>query len=191
MHSIKAYILFIVLVALSVYPRLVHACSVMVGMDLRDLLYADAIVEGRVINYEIIDVGDVGPLPNYAVFTFIVDETIYGEYPNENGNFIRFTWDNSTFGEPADWDRSGSIVVGLRNSTSEIPPLRGPSATILRAPEQNVMTVLQAPCSLPFIFRDDDIIRAVKQIFDGEGNQQAEMDVFAEYFLMNGGSGQY
>ncbi len=76
-----------------------------------------------------------------------MDEVLAGHPPQ----VIPATWDNSTFAEPEAM-KAVLYLIGLREPRSKTPPLRGPSATILPSPEQNSLSVLQAPCAPAFIF---------------------------------------
>jgi hypothetical protein len=136
---------------------------------LNDISYADVVLVGRVSNYKIIrDIefrqkmlanpnlsldrrkffeGQNGILSDYARFEVQVEEVLVGKVPTT----ISVTWDNSTFGEPEEM-ADGPFLIALRQPGSKMPPLRGPSATILPSREPESLTVLQAPCAAPFIF---------------------------------------
>jgi hypothetical protein len=63
----------------------------------------------------------------------------------------------------------GPFLIGLRDPRSRIPPLRGPSATLLPSPEPDVLAVLQAPCAGPFLFaRESDAAMMVRQILTAD-----------------------
>jgi len=83
---------------------------------------------------------------DFARFDIDVDEVLIGKAPKT----LLVTWDNSTFSEPEEM-QSGPFLIGLRNATSQLPPLRGPSAAVFPDPDPTVLTVLQAPCSSAFI----------------------------------------
>lgn len=120
-----------------------HACMVHAPLELTDIKYADVVVVGRISNYAIAP----GAFAGYARFDVLVDEILVGTVPPS----FAVTWDNSTFAEPEVMP-SGPFLIALRDSRSGMPPLRGPSATILPNPETGSLTVLQAPCSDAFIF---------------------------------------
>lgn len=159
-----------------------HACVMHAQLDLNDVRYADVVLVGRISKYEIIrDVefrkmmlanpklsadmrklyeGSNGLLGDYARFNVTVDRVLAGKAPTK----ISVTWDNSTFGEP-DKMATGPFLIALRKPSSKTPPLRGPSATISPSREPQSLTVLQAPCSSPFIFDSvSDEARAVERI---------------------------
>jgi hypothetical protein len=148
------------------------ACLLMAPRALSDIKYADVVVLGKITNYELVldqsarrqrqerlSQPDLAPdlrrmlseqkrfLSDYARFKVLVEEVLVGQ----PANVISVTWDNSTFGEPENMPE-GPYLIGLRNPSSRIPPLRGPSATVLPTPEPNSLTVLQAPCASAFIF---------------------------------------
>lgn len=160
-----------------------NACMVAVEQDMNDLRYADVVVVGRIENYEIVrDMAfrekmlanpnlseylrkiysdeTQGLLGDYARFDVHVEEVLAGEVPER----ITATWDNSTFGEASSLSPN-SLVIAFRRSASPMPPLRGPSATVLPNPDPKLLTVLQAPCSSAFIFNSSpEVIRQVKRI---------------------------
>jgi len=138
--------------------------------NLEDVNYADVVVIGRILNYRIVRDETfrrrmlASPrlstemrriyedprrllLPDYARFEIQVERVLVGRAPAR----LSATWDNSTFGEPERMP-AGSYLVALRRASSAIPPLRGPSATIMPSPDANSLTLLQAPCSSAFIY---------------------------------------
>lgn len=146
-----------------------HACRTMAPLDLNDVNYADVVLVGRVSNYGIVRDEEFrrgmlnnpklppdmrrlyeGPtvlMGDYARFDVQVEEVLAGVAPER----LAATWDNSTFGIP-DTMPTGPFLFALRKPSSRIPPLRGPSATVMPSREPNALTVLQAPCSRPFMF---------------------------------------
>jgi hypothetical protein len=136
-----------------------------------DVRFADIVVVGRISNYRIVRDPEIRRqrreqladpdlpaslreifenqtsfLSDYARFDILVDDVLAGKA----GRKLTVTWDNSTFGEP-DSMPGGQYLIALREPSSNAPPLRGPSATILPNREPGSLTVLQAPCSSPFI----------------------------------------
>ena len=158
--------LFILIVA-----KPASACRSMAELKLEDITYASVVVVGRITNYEIIldqearmhrertlanpelspeyrelISGQKKWLTDYARFNVLVDEVLLGQAPD----VITVTWNNSTFGEPEKMGE-GPFLIALRDPHAESPPLRGPSATIVQ-PQEQTLTVLQAPCAKAFIF---------------------------------------
>lgn len=122
-----------------------YACMMQAPIDLADVKYAEVVVIGRIANYEIVD--DPGFLASYARFDILVDEVLVGKVSQK----LTVTWDNSTYEEPKSM-ASEPFLIALRDPRSGQLPLRGPSATILPNPEPSILTVLQAPCAIPFMF---------------------------------------
>jgi hypothetical protein len=151
-------------------PAVSHACRMFVRPTLEDIRYADVVVVGRVSNYRIVRdeafrrrmLGSTYLTPDlrrmyedprerimtdYARFDVQVEEVLVGRVPRT----LSVTWDNSTFGEP-DQMAAGPYLIALRRPGSASPPLRGPSATFFPSPDPQALTLLQAPCSRPFIY---------------------------------------
>ena len=146
------------LVALTSLAAPAHACMTLAPIELSDVKYANLVVVGRISNYAVI--GDANFISAYARFDVLIDEVLVGDAPET----LTVTWDNSTYGEPANVP-AGPYLIALRDPRSAMLPLRGPSATILPNPESSLLTVLQAPCTPPFIFTiDSDEARAVLKI---------------------------
>ena len=156
--------------ALVLSPAVAQACMVPASLNTEDIKYADVVVVGHVENYEI--VRDLAfresmlsnpnlpqslrefysdesrtLLGDYARFEVLVGRVLVGDVPDR----FSATWDNSTFGEPESLP-SGPFLLGFRSAGSPMPPLRGPSATILPNPEPQNLSILQAPCAPAFIF---------------------------------------
>lgn len=145
------------------------ACRMYSRVVLDDVQFADVVVVGRVFDYKVIRDEEFrrrrlsepnlspdlrkfyeGPetlMSDYARFEIQVDEVLVGKAEKR----FAVTWDNSTFGEPETLP-AGPYLIALRMPTSAGPPLRGPSATISANPEPGLPTLLQAPCSSPFLF---------------------------------------
>lgn len=167
------------------------ACRTTAPLELDDIKFASVVVIGRVVDYEVVLDQKVrkerkemldsyadkstefwrlmseqtGFLSDYARFKVLVDEVLVGQPPS----VITVTWDNSTFGEP-DTMKEGPYLIGLREPGSMIPPLRGPSATILPSPEPTSLTVLQSPCAPAFILEATSAeAKTVRAILGGAG----------------------
>jgi hypothetical protein len=148
------------------------ACRTNAPLHIEDVRFADLVVVGRISHYRIVRdlqfrrkmlasphlrpedrkyyAADSVLLPDYARFEMIVDEMLAGKAPRR----IAVTWDNSTFGEPETM-AAGPFLIAFRRPTSAMPPLRGPSATIRGNREPGLLTLLQAPCSSPFLFESN------------------------------------
>jgi hypothetical protein len=142
-----------------------YGCRIHSQLKLDDIRYADIVVVGRVSNYrKILDpeartrwTKMYGPwkepdsfMSDYAMFDVTVDEVLTGDPPRT----FTVEWDNSTFGEPETM-AAGPFLIALRKPASPAPPLNGPSATIMPTPGAAAFSMLQAPCSSPFMFGSD------------------------------------
>ncbi|MEP3275792.1 MAG: hypothetical protein ABJN26_14195 [Stappiaceae bacterium] len=165
-----------------ILPAVAHACMTSAGTDLRDIFSAKAVVVGKVSKYEI--VGDARrTIRNYARFEIETKEVLYGEAATS----LVVTWDNSTFAEPETIEMEDNYIFALRDPKSPGLPLRGTSATIFPNPEPDKLTILQAPCAGPFIFPNKgNVARAIRLIFDGEGDPRLKADVLARFLGMAG-----
>lgn len=88
-------------------------------------------------------------ITDYARFDIVVGEVLRGKAPDR----FTVTWDNSTIGEPDEMG-PGPFLIALRDPNSAMPPLRGPSATVMPNPAPATLTVLEAPCAGPFMFEN-------------------------------------
>ena len=161
-----------------------RACMMSAPIVLKDVRYADVVLVGRIANYRIVRDEEFrrkmlsspnltagmrsfyesgqSLLSDYAGFDIEVDEVLVGTASNR----VAATWDNSTFGEPEGMP-AGPFLIALRRPSSAMPPLRGPSATIVPNREPQSLTVLQAPCSDPFIFEaGSDEARKIRRILN-------------------------
>lgn len=156
-------------IALAATCQPAHACRTSAELVIADIAYADVVVVARIANYRIVRdqafrermlanpnitpemralyTGRNGLLPDYARFELQVSEVLSGKAPKR----LTVTWDNSTFSEPEAMP-PGPYLIALRKPGSAPPPLRGPSATIVPNQEPDTLTLLQAPCSHPFLF---------------------------------------
>jgi hypothetical protein len=146
-------------VAMTLAASPVHACIVIVSVELTDIEYADVVVVGRIGHYEI--VGDPDRIGSYAKFDVLVDEVLLGNAAQK----ISVTWDNSTFAIPKTAP-SGSLLIALRDPGSEMPPLRS-TGTIFPSPRSDLLTVLQASCSSPFMLASgSEEAKSIRQMLD-------------------------
>lgn len=146
-------------VAMALAGAPAHACIRMVPVELADIEYANVVVIGRIDHYEL--VGNADHMGSYAKFDVLVDEVLLGNAPHE----ISVTWGNSTFTLPKTM-ASGLFLIALREPGSEMPPLRS-TGTIVPNPKPDLLTLLQAPCSSPFMFASgSEEAKAIRQMLD-------------------------
>lgn len=123
---------------------------------------ADAVVIGRVSNYRLVLDPEAranwarryapwkmpdGFISDYALFEVTVDEVLAGNPPRT----FTMSWNNSTSQEPQAM-AAGPFLIGLRRLGSPQPPLRDPSGMTDPPPREVLFTLLQEPCSSPFMF---------------------------------------
>ncbi len=158
-------------------PGPLLACRIEAPINIQDIELADLIVIGTVKEYATVSdakarerrqekiqrlAGEANPQINkilksqtsypsdYARFEIHVEQVLKGESSDE----VTAVWHNSTFAEP-DRLNSETYLIALVAPTSPRPPLRGPSATLLPRPDGESFSVLQAPCSTPFLLEAD------------------------------------
>lgn len=173
---------------LAALPANAFACVTAASIELTDIFAADAVIVGRVINYEIIEVGSGGSLPDYARFRVRVQKSLTGDVSKwMERDFITFTWDNSTFGESDSFNRSEAFLFALRDPTSANLPLRAGSATILSSKEEDLLTVLQAPCAGAFIFGANSPTGVMlQQVLETDRDRLEELEILKEFLFERG-----
>ena len=170
------------------------ACIVYADIDYQAIFQADLVVIGQVSNYRILrpkdDKGRI--IAEYAQFDIRTREVVKAANADspQSGDLIPVTWDNSTFSEPDamySLPQSVGFLIALRHPSSDVPPLRGPSAFIAPTPDPELFTVLQAPCSQAFIFRMDSLTAiALRQWLTTDRDKDAEWAVLSEFLFENG-----
>jgi hypothetical protein len=186
----RNYLCFTVMILATILAaKPANTCLGASSLNLDDIKYARVVVIGRIVDYEIVLDQKVRKerkemldrsadksteywrmmseqkhfLSDYARFRVVVDKVLVGKSPN----IISVTWNNSTFGEPEKMQK-GPYLIGLRESGSKSPPLRGPSATILPSPDPKLLTVLQAPCAPAFILESTSAeAKTIKKMLGG------------------------
>lgn len=123
-----------------------HACLTRAEFTTEDVVVADGVFVGELVEYQLFKPrGDLG-LSEYAVLTFVVRERLRGKGKDKP---LRVHWHNSTYGMPSSL-RLGLYLVAV-TTTGTQPPLRGPSATIFPSSRPDLPSVLQAPCADAFL----------------------------------------
>jgi hypothetical protein len=170
------------------------ACVVFAGIDYQDIFQADLVVVGQVSNYRIVrpknDKGRI--IAEYARFDIRIREVVKAASTDAplSGDSITVTWDNSTFSEPDamySLPQSPGFLIALRHPSSDLPPVRGPSAFIAPTPEPEHFTVFQAPCAQAFIFRMDSLVAiALRQWLTTDRDKDAEWEVLSAFLFETG-----
>lgn len=142
-------------------PLPAAACMTRAPFRIEDIAQADAIFTGRLIRYDLVSPGRSNSLDEYGLLTVRVDKVLKGEVSGD----VQLYWWNSTFGVPKTLAFDGPIIIAASGAGRSGLPLRGPSATVFASRRPDLLQVLQAPCSSPFILpyavKSEDNIRAV------------------------------
>lgn len=134
----------IIITILAIIPP-ANACIAFSSLRLADILMADEIFVGEVTDYKLYKPRKDRDLSEYGVITFKVIDNITGKSDSE---IKEVYWHNSTFGMPKKLNANKYLVAITNNSQ---PRLRGPSATIFPSQRKDIASLLQAPCSSPFM----------------------------------------
>lgn len=166
-------------------PAPAFACIVAVGIELSDALSADAVIVGKITDYEVVYVGRT----RYARFMVDIQKVVAGtisENLNPDGS-VTFTWDNSTFSLPETFEKGTPYFFALRDPASPLPPLRSGSGVIFPMPEREHLTILQAPCADPFIFEEGDAkSRILQQVLETDRDPNRELEILEEFVFERG-----
>jgi hypothetical protein len=174
-----------------------QACSVYADITYQDIFQADLVVAGHVSNYQIVRPKNAKGrvIAEYARFDVRIGEVLKASSVDapSPGASVTVTWDNSTFAEPDNLNSppaSRGYLIALRDPSSPLPPLRGPSAFIAPTPEPEHLTVFQAPCAQAFIFSMDSLIGiALHQWLTTDRDKEAEWEILSDFLFKNGADG--
>ncbi|MCP4082913.1 MAG: hypothetical protein GY743_22025 [Planctomycetaceae bacterium] len=164
------------------------ACQGYVEMDLRNVLVADIVFIGRLVSNKEIATSKLGDRYYRREFEFRIGEILSGDALASSK--VRF--EHYTPFEPEKFDYDSTYVVVMSRADYQPRPQRAPSGVTIQNPEPYTFSVLSVHCGSekPFIFRSDgEVGRAIRQIFDGEGNPQVEAEVLAKYLGLYGRRG--
>lgn len=138
-------------------PQTANACIDIAPFVMEDMRQADVVFIGKPVAYERISPDEPDTLSDYGLLTVRVEQVLKG---SASGDVVLYWW-NSSFGVPETFETSDRVLIAAINSSSNGPPLRGPSATVLPTRRPDLLQILQAPCSQPFILPvspDDDLL---------------------------------
>ena len=161
---LKRLILILILVSAAV-GKPAFACFAPAEFEISDVKAADAVLVGRILEYE--------PKEGYASLKIEVHRQLTGNRYIEdeilnNWEVINVSWQNSTFQLP-EWLENDSRIIALRETGGNNLPLRGPSGVVFGDPEGYDYTLLQAPCSRPFNLPLSEVtLRDISYILNGE-----------------------
>lgn len=128
------------------------ACIDIAPFEIEDIRQADAIFSGRLVRYERVSPGRPNSLTDYALLTVHVDRVIKGNVPKE----VQLYWWNSTFGVPKEKRVDSSLLIAAVSAGRRMLPLRGGSASVFPTRRADLLQLMQAPCSMPFLLDDTE-----------------------------------
>ncbi|MEZ5921597.1 MAG: hypothetical protein R3C60_09640 [Parvularculaceae bacterium] len=130
-----------------------QACMGVAPFVIEDIKAADVVLVGDVTNYSVegCQPEEAPSLACYGLIDIDVSETLQGE---AREHWTLYWW-NSTFGVPEKWELDNPLIIAGRWAKSRGLPLRGPSATVFPSKRPELLQVLQAPCSRPFLLQAD------------------------------------
>jgi hypothetical protein len=148
------------------------ACRVDKPINLEDIKYADLVVVGRLTGYRIVRdeefrrkmlanpnlspamknsyQGSQTLAGDYGELSIKADRNLKGKTPMR----LKVSWHNSTFGLPETLKRGVYLFALRRNDTKEPRPVAH-ELPLFSGPAIGDYTLLQAPCSYPFMFNID------------------------------------
>lgn len=89
-------------------------------------------------------------LADYGLLTVHVDTVIKGTVPKK----VQLYWWNSTFGLPESLEIETPLLIGAVSAEGQNLPVRVGSATVFPTRRPDLLQLLQAPCSEPFLLDD-------------------------------------
>lgn len=178
---------FLLTAIISTLPNTSIACISGHSQDLQNIPDANVVLVANVFNYEVVKSRIFGS-SQYARLSVFTKEVLYGDAPE----MFEFIWVQNTYSLPENFDTRSSYIFALKTfDTTLVPKLAGDSVRNFNQ-ELTSLALIQKACSDAFIFETgSDVSRAIRQIFDGEGDPEVEAGVFSKYFHMDGTSGLY
>lgn len=154
--------LAILLASFAAQPAI--SCMTDAPLVIEDIRQADTIFVGSVVKYEIVSPGEPGSLDDYGLVTVRVKSVIKG---NVSGD-VQLYWWNSTFGMPDTLMSSDPALFAAVRSDGTTLPLRGASATVFPSRRRDLLQLMQAPCSEPFVLPfDQSTEQKIRNVLDG------------------------
>lgn len=135
------------LLAAAAVSQPANACLDIAPFVMEDMRQADVVFIGKPVAYERISPDEPDTLSDYGLLTVHAEQVLKG---SASGDVVLYWW-NSTFAVPETFETSDRVLIAAINSSSNGPPLRGASATVLPTQRPDLLQILQAPCSGPFI----------------------------------------
>ena len=148
MRSIRFKLLFFhLVVAVAAAAQPAKACRMNARFHVEDIRHADVVFAGRLIRYELVSPGRPNTLDEYGLLTVRVHRVLKGRVSGD----VQLYWHNSTFAMPRSMERGRPVLIAAVRADRPGLPLRGPSGTVFGTGRPDLLQVMQAPCSSPFI----------------------------------------
>jgi hypothetical protein len=125
------------------------ACIDIAPFEIEDIRHADFVFSGEPVAYERASPTTPDTLGDYGLLTVRVEKAVKG---NISGK-VQLYWWNSTFGVPKDFSAPKQVLIAAVRAGHASLPLRGPSATIFPSQRPDLLQIMQAPCSSPFVLK--------------------------------------
>lgn len=149
---------------LAIMPAAAEACIDIAPFAVEDIREADVVLTGELIDYETVAGPKDYSLNEYGLLTFRVDGVLKGKVARE----VQLYWWNSTFGMPEEMDEGERMIVAAADTAKPLP-LQVGSAYVQGSTRPELLNVLQAPCSAPFIFPyAESTAENIKSLLRGE-----------------------
>ena len=185
---------------LSIWGAAAKACQPVGGYsNLRDILNADAIVHARIRDIEFLHVEAVDNYPFLALVNLSVSDVIFGTLP-DHGRHRRASLDTLVnVDRSEDYLKSletySGVIAVLHNARDDTwhnaidsRPAYRPNPSDLPTDINDMLQIAYNVCGVLWLFEDQSPVgRALLQIFDGEGDRDTKIEIFAKYLNMNGG----
>ena len=150
-----------------------NACSQIAKTNLHDILAADVILIGSVIDYKIDGIPNGNRL-SQAKFQIKPNKILSGNFTTP----ITVTWVNSKFGEPKEVNGSREYLFALRKPSSGWLAVNG---RYFLPSDSESFTILQAPCAAAFIIpAEGKLGQAIQSIFDDNGDIELKLESIAK-----------
>jgi hypothetical protein len=156
--------------AFGLEPQPAQACGAYMPLYPEDARRADVVFTGRLLKYERVTPDPSFNLSRYGLLTIRVETVLQGQIAGD----IQLYWWNSTFGVPAEWKKGENLLVAAARANRPDLSFRGTSATVFFSRRPNLLQILQASCSSPFIFPSSpDNIETMQAVLAGKSGDDA------------------
>jgi hypothetical protein len=156
--GVTAATLLVFGLSLGFEPQPIQACWTDAPFRPVDARQADAVFTGRLLKYERVSFNGQG---HYGLLTIRVEIVLKGQIAGD----VQLYWVNSTFALPAEWTRGENLLAAVIRANHPGLPTGRP----------DLLQILQAPCSSPFIFPSSpDNIETMQAVLAGKSGDDAQ-----------------